>query len=197
MPVDGPGPDPRAARRLRRKAFRSVTRQIWLAEAREGYTLARARANANGVPLLLVGFSLGAAIGTDLAIETARPAAFDGMILFAPPFIIRWHTRLLRLLAPLRHLSLYSLSPRKYAANRSTPIAAYNALFESVAAVARGRARQLEIAALKQYRRIRAASPRAQEKLLQRFLRNKKYQGTRAAGFARILAKSLAEKRKK
>ena len=124
---------------LRLEALKSTSRSTWLQEAHEAYTVAREFAAENGVPLLLVGFSLGALIGTDMLQDTARNVSFDGMILFAPALRVHWYTHLLRLLAPFPRLVLPSRSPRDYAANPGTPIAAYNALFESLAAVrARG-----------------------------------------------------------
>jgi hypothetical protein len=57
------------------------------------------------------------------------------MILFAPAFRVHWYTRLLRLLSPFPRLMLKSFSPSQYAANPATPVAAYNALFRSLAAL--------------------------------------------------------------
>ena len=119
----------------RLETFKSVSRNQWLGEARQAYQLARERADALGAPLLLVGFSLGAAIGGDLASGSPGEVHFDAMILFAPAFSIHWYTRMLRCLSPLPRLALKSFSPADYAANPVTPVAAYSALFQSIAAV--------------------------------------------------------------
>jgi alpha-beta hydrolase superfamily lysophospholipase len=142
------GSDPRTADSLRLEAFKSVTRRIWLSEARAAYALARARADDRGVPLVLVGFSLGAVVGSEIECEPASEVAFDGMIFFAPAFAIHWYTRALHCLALFPRLTLRSRSPVDYAANRGTPMAAYNALFESIAALRKCRHRQLATAAL-------------------------------------------------
>ena len=149
LSLSGHGEDPdgtsdRATQDEQRlEAFRSVSRKLWLSEARGAYDLARGRADDRGVPLIFVGFSLGAAVGNDLASEPGSGVSFDGMILFAPAFSVHWYTRLLRFLAPFSRLTLKSFSPRDYAANRGTPIAAYNALFESIAVLRQRRARRL------------------------------------------------------
>ena len=140
--------DPDAADRNRLEAFKRVTRAIWLSEVRAAYDLARRRADDRGVPLILVGFSLGAAVGSDLASGPGSEVSFAGMILFAPAFSVHWYTQLLRCLAPFPSLTLKSFSPKDYAANRGTPIAAYNALFESIAALRKRRARPLVADAL-------------------------------------------------
>ena len=87
-------------------------------------------------------------MGSDLASGPESEVSFDGMIFFAPAFSVHWYTRLLRGLAPFPRLTLKSFSPKDYAANRGTPIAAYNALFESIAALRRRQAGRLAADAL-------------------------------------------------
>jgi alpha-beta hydrolase superfamily lysophospholipase len=134
--------------RRRLEVFKSVSRSLWLSEARAAYEIARERADDRGVPLILVGFSLGAAVGSDLASGPRSDICFEGMILFAPAFSVHWYTRFLRFLAPFPRLTLKSLSPKDYAANPGTPIAAYNALFKSIAALRNRQARQRAVDAL-------------------------------------------------
>ena len=117
------------------ESFKSVSHSQWLAEARAAHALARIRAEDLGVPLILVGFSLGATLGAELANQPGPAPRFDGMIFFAPAFRVHWYTRLLRLLWPFPRLTLKSFSPSQYATNPATPIAAYNALFRSMAAL--------------------------------------------------------------
>jgi alpha-beta hydrolase superfamily lysophospholipase len=128
-------------------AFKTVTREGWLSEVAEAYAAAQARAAERGVPVLLVGFSLGALLGNDL-LSRADRVAFDGMILFAPALRIHGYLYALRLLAPLPRLILPSYAPPAYAANPGTPMAAYNALFASLAALRRHRARTAPVPAL-------------------------------------------------
>jgi hypothetical protein len=115
--------------------FRSVSRSIWLAETDAAYRQARCWADDRGVPLILGAFSLGAAVGCDLASDPESEAYFDGMILFAPALSIHWYTHFLRILTPFPRLALKSFSPVEYAANARTPIAAYRALMDSIIAI--------------------------------------------------------------
>jgi alpha-beta hydrolase superfamily lysophospholipase len=127
----------RTAERTRLEAFKSVTRQTWLDEVRAAYAIARERADELGIPLVFVGFSLGAALGTDLEGQPGSEVCFDGMILFAPALAIHWYTWALRILSPFPRLALRSQSPADYAANRFTPMAGYTALFDSIAELRR------------------------------------------------------------
>lgn len=151
--------------RTQLEVFKSVSRSLWLSEAGAAYEVARRRADELGVPLILVGFSLGAAVGSDLASQPGSEVCFEGMILFAPAFCIHWYTRLLRFLAPFPRLALKSYSPEDYAANPVTPMAAFNALFKSIAVLQQRRAPQRAADALifidpkdelVSYRRLRA-----------------------------------------
>jgi len=139
---DASSPDPTTQERRRLEAFKSVSRSLWLSEVRAAYKLARGRADDLDVPLILVGFSLGAALGSDLASAPEFDASFEGMILFAPAFSVHWYTRFLRGLAVFPRLTFRSLSPKEYAANQGTPIAAYTALFKSLAALRKNQARR-------------------------------------------------------
>jgi pimeloyl-ACP methyl ester carboxylesterase len=123
------GQDGESAARF--SAFREVEYKVWAYEMRAAYRCAREHARRCQVPLTLVGFSLGALLGIELAIGRDEPARYDGILLFAPAIRMRWYVSLARWLAPFPRLVLPSFSPRETAANRGTPIAAYNALFEA------------------------------------------------------------------
>jgi hypothetical protein len=88
-------------------SFRAVTRSGWLEQVQREYVVARRRAQALDVPLFL----------------------------FAPALTTRWYTRAVRCLSPFPNLVLPSLAPVEFAANRGTPVAAYNALFQAIASV--------------------------------------------------------------
>jgi len=142
---DGEGPGA-AERRL--EAFRRVTREAWLDQARAAWAVARRRADERDAPLLLAAYSLGAALGLDLASDPDGEVRFDGMLLFAPPLLTRWPTHALRILAPLPRLVIPSFAPPRFRANRGTPVAAYNALFASIDALGRRRLAGLDIPSL-------------------------------------------------
>ncbi len=122
---------------LRLASFRTVSRPIWLGEAHRAYQVARRRASAVDAPLVLVGYSLGALIGVDLLCDPERMVSYDAMILFAPALKTRWFARALRGLSGFPRLVIPSFAPPCTVANRGTPIAAYNALFESIARLRR------------------------------------------------------------
>jgi pimeloyl-ACP methyl ester carboxylesterase len=111
--------------------FKRVSHTLWFEETLAAYSEAREKASANRVPLFLVGFSYGGLIGMDLM--AARPdVAFDRAVLFAPALSLRGWDYAIRLLTPFPRLVIPSLSPAEYRANPGTPIAGYNALFETL-----------------------------------------------------------------
>ena len=116
----------------RLEAFKNVSHQLWMNEAYLAYLQLNERGNAKGVPRFLAAFSLGGLIGLDLF--AANPEVqFNKLVLFAPA--IRLHTAvyLERVLSPFPRLVIPSMAPKTYLANkRGTPIAAYNALFDSL-----------------------------------------------------------------
>ena len=115
-------------------AFKKTSRDENLRVAAAAYDEAAARARELGVPLHLVGFSLGGLVANDLM--RVRPDVhFDKMVLFAPAIVPRLFTHPLELLRWLPSLVIPSWSPQDYRANPGTPIAAYSALFDSVKSV--------------------------------------------------------------
>jgi pimeloyl-ACP methyl ester carboxylesterase len=117
----------------RMSSFQRVTASLWHAEMRAAYAVAALRAAQLGdAPLFFVGFSLGGLMGCHLLAATPY-AHFDKLVLFAPALAIRTYSQLLRWLAPCPRLIFPSFAPPAYRANRGTPIAAYNAVFATLA----------------------------------------------------------------
>lgn len=111
--------------------FKGVSQSLWFQETQEGFEEARKSAQENRVPLFLVGFSYGALIGLDLL--AARPdVTFDRALLFAPALSLRNWDYAIRLFAPFPRMVIPTLAPADYLANPGTPMAAYNALFETL-----------------------------------------------------------------
>jgi pimeloyl-ACP methyl ester carboxylesterase len=111
--------------------FKRVSHALWFEETLAAYSAARQGADEKHLPLFLVGFSYGGLIGLDVL--AARPdAAFDRALLFAPALSLRGWDYAVRLFAPFPKLVLPTFAPEGYPANPGTPIAGYNALFETL-----------------------------------------------------------------
>ncbi|KGM42738.1 hypothetical protein JY97_11885 [Alkalispirochaeta odontotermitis] len=116
----------------RLEAFKNVSYQLWLNEAYLAYLQLKARGAAKKVPLFLTAFSLGGLIGLDL-FASQGDVKFDKLILFAPAIRLRAVVYLERVMAPFPRLVIPTFAPEAYLANKKgTPIAAYNALFDSL-----------------------------------------------------------------
>ena len=126
--------DIRDSHKARLESFKSVSYQLWLQETRAAYQVAKKRSAQLEVPLFLVGFSLGGLMGTDLLV--ADPGVqFDRMVLFAPALKLHWKSNLIRVLSPFPGLTIPSFTAASYQTNDGTPMAGYNALFESLKSV--------------------------------------------------------------
>jgi pimeloyl-ACP methyl ester carboxylesterase len=115
----------------RMEDFKGVSRSLWFRETLEGFEEARSFAHERRVPLFLVGFSYGALIGLDL-LAAGPDAAFDRALLFAPALSLRGWDYAIRLFAPFPRMIIPTLAPAEYLANPGAPMAAYNALFETL-----------------------------------------------------------------
>jgi esterase/lipase len=120
------------------KAAQNVTRACFLRDASFGYEQAAARAKKLGVPLILVGYSIGAAVANDLMNQRER-VKFDKMVLFAPGFTPNRAGGIFQLLRPFRSLLIPSRFPEAYQANRGTPVAVYTAGADIVKALKKKR----------------------------------------------------------
>lgn len=111
--------------------FKGVSHSLWFQETLKGCEEARRPAHENRVPLFLVGFSYGGLIGLDLM--AAQPnVAFDRAVLFAPALSLHGWDYAIRLFTPFPRLVIPALAPAEYLANSGTPMAGYNALFETL-----------------------------------------------------------------
>lgn len=130
--------------------FREATRERWHEDLGRASREARARADALGVPLLFVGYSLGAVLCLDV-MSSNPEIRFDRIALLAPALALTPIGRTgalygtLARLGPLsRRITIPSLAHPDYRANRSgTPVGAYRALFDCIRAF---RSRPLEAA---------------------------------------------------
>ena len=119
------------ATQSRLEDFKGVSHSLWFQETLTAYSEARQNASEKRLPLFLVGFSYGGLIGLDLM--AARPdVAFDRALLFAPALSLHGWDYAVRLLGPFPRMVLPTLAPAGYPANPGTPIAGYNALFETL-----------------------------------------------------------------
>jgi esterase/lipase len=115
----------------RLNALKSVSYEMWREEVNAAYNIAKLRSTQSGVPLFFVGFSFGALMGVDL-LASMSDAKFDRMVLFAPGLKIHSRYQIVRVLSPFPGLTVPSFSLKSYRANDGTPVAAYNALLDSL-----------------------------------------------------------------
>lgn len=101
-------------------------------EAYLAYLQLKDRGAEKKVPLFLTAFSLGGLIGLDLFASNAE-VKFDKLVLFAPAIRLHATIYLERIFSPFPRLVIPSMAYKTYLANeKGTPIAAYNALFDSL-----------------------------------------------------------------
>lgn len=128
-------------------SLRRVTSGLWLDEVRAACAIAAQRAAQQGVPLHLLGFSLGGLLGCTAALAAAD-VRFDRLVLLAPALAIHRRSKVLMLLARWPQLVVPSATPAAYRANRGTTIAAYNALYAAQALCERELDERLNVPAL-------------------------------------------------
>jgi alpha-beta hydrolase superfamily lysophospholipase len=117
--------------RARLAAFKAVTYQLWMEEVCSAYKAAKNRSDDKEVPLFLIGYSLGGLLGADLM--ASEPGIhFDKMVLFAPAMKMHYRNNIIRVLAPFPRLTIPSFALASYQSNDGTPMAGYNALFDSL-----------------------------------------------------------------
>ncbi|ALO45680.1 alpha/beta hydrolase [Pseudohongiella spirulinae] len=107
---------------------------VWQNDVRNAVLEASAYANEAGLPLYLVGFSLGGLLSADYQLHFAAndSVVIDRMVLFAPAISLRWSSYLLYPLQAFPEVVLPSTSPDGYRANDFAPVSAYLALYEGI-----------------------------------------------------------------
>jgi alpha-beta hydrolase superfamily lysophospholipase len=115
----------------RLQSFKEVSYNLWMEETCYAYSVAKLRSDQQKVPLFLVGFSLGGLMGADL-LATEPEVHFDKMVLFAPALKMHLRNYIIRVVSAFPDLSIPSLMLGSYQSNEKTPMAGYNALFESL-----------------------------------------------------------------
>jgi len=118
-------------REARMEAFKTVSYKLWMDETHRAYVHARKRGDEKKAPLFLVGFSMGGLMGADLLVSHGD-VRFDRMVLLAPALDIHGLHYVAKLLSLFPGLVLPSFTSKSYLANNGTPMAAYNALFETI-----------------------------------------------------------------
>ena len=113
-------------------SFGRVTCRLWLDEVTAACAIAAGRAAQQGVPLFLLGFSLGGLLGCAAALASPQ-VRFDRLVLLAPALAIHRRSKVLLALARWPQLVIPSAAPAAYRANRGTTLAAYNALYAAQA----------------------------------------------------------------
>ena len=113
------------------EAFKTVSYKLWMDETHRAYRCARKRSDEKKVSLFFIGFSLGGLIGADL-LASHPDVRFDRMVLLAPALDIHGIHYVAKLLSPFPRMVIPSFTAKSYLANNGTPMAAYNALFETI-----------------------------------------------------------------
>ena len=119
------------ATEARLETFKGVSYPLWFQETCGGYEQARQSARQNQVPLFLIGFSYGGLMGLDL-LASREEVRFQRAVLFAPALSLHGWDYAIRLFSPFPRMVIPALAPAPYLANPGTPVAGYNALFETL-----------------------------------------------------------------
>jgi esterase/lipase len=117
--------------RARMETFKKVSFRLWREETYQAYDIAEKMSHEKGVPLFLVGYSLGGLVGVHL-FATCSAAYFNRMVLLAPALNLHTLYYAAKFLLPFPKLVIPSFSPASYRANLGTPVAAYHAVFETI-----------------------------------------------------------------
>ena len=115
--------------------MQKVTRAIWLKDMECATQAGVSKSQVLQVPLYFVGISLGALLNVDYINQSSIPY-YDKRVLLVPALRLNWYTyALLGLNALPFDFDVPSRSPVEYRVHNHLPMAAYNAVFASVAAV--------------------------------------------------------------
>jgi len=113
--------------------MQNVAWSDWINDAYVQYCQAKAIAEREGLPLYLLGFSLGALVYEVLMNEeTAIPVRFEKAILFSPAVAINPAAKKLLWLQPFTNdrSIINSVSPEEYRAQKGASMAAYKTVFK-------------------------------------------------------------------
>lgn len=115
--------------------IQKVNRAIWLRDTECATRAGASKSQELHVPLYFVGVSLGALLNVDYINQSAVPY-YDKRVLLVPAIRLNWYTHALRGLNALPFdVDVPSRSPVDYRVHEHLPMAAYNAVFASAAAV--------------------------------------------------------------
>ena len=115
--------------------MQQVTRVVWLRDMECATRAGASKSQELHVPLYFVGVSLGALLNVDYINQSAVPY-YDKRVLLVPAIRLNWYTHALRGLNALPFdVDVPSRSPVDYRVHDHLPMAAYNAVFASAAAV--------------------------------------------------------------
>jgi esterase/lipase len=120
-----------ADEQLRLARFRQASFPVWQQEVEQAVEHAALHAEAQQLPLFLVGFSMGGLLTTDY-VNRHPHNDVDKMVLLAPALSLRWTSYLLMPLSVLPNFFLPSIAPDAYRANNYSPVSAYESLYEGL-----------------------------------------------------------------
>ena len=128
--------------------LQQVSFAAWESSMRKGYDYAKNIAIENKLPLVFLGYSLGALLGQLLLSSPEKPIAFDKQILLAPAIALRKRVNLLRFFFLFNDLRLPSFTPEAYRANKGLPVKWYKVVFKMNSNMRKGRCHKLNIPTL-------------------------------------------------
>lgn len=117
--------------------FKTVTQDRWISDLYHSYCIAYRYAKIHGLPLYMVGFSIGALLyqsmmNNQAIYEFGTPVTFDKAVMFAPAIALTFKTGLLKMMMLFPDSWIVpSLANSNYRANDGTSIGAYGALFKT------------------------------------------------------------------
>ncbi len=113
--------------------LKDIKEEIWRNDVLQAYNMPKKK----NVEFLLVGYSLGAAVGLDILSEKTK---FDKMVLLAPAIAPRIPVQFLgRVAGKFPSFPLYSAVPEGYRANSYLPLKAYDTLYHIYTSVKKKR----------------------------------------------------------
>lgn len=115
----------------RMEAFKSVSYEKWAGDLLAACRWVDQLSGQVELPLFLVADSYGALLALELML-TEADVQFDRMVLFAPALSMRGRNHIIRLLNPFPGWVWPSFAPEFYRANRGTPQAAYQVIFNTL-----------------------------------------------------------------